>query len=93
MMQRERVTEDIFVFTSELYVQVTAGLVVTSEGVVVIDTLLYPEESLNIKQFIETRLKLPVKYVINTHHHADHTIIHITTPTTRQVLAFLKAQL
>jgi cyclase len=73
MMQRERVTEDIFVFTSDLYVQVTAGVVVTSEGVVVIDTLLYPEESLQIKQFIETRLKLPVKYVINTHHHADHS--------------------
>lgn len=73
MMQRERVTEDIFVFTSQLYVQVTAGLVVTSEGAVVIDTLLYPEESLNIKHFVENRLKLPVKYVINTHHHADHS--------------------
>jgi cyclase len=73
MMQRERVTEDIYVFNSDLYVQVTAGLVVTSEGIVVIDTLLYPEETLQIKQFIENRLKQPVIYVINTHHHADHT--------------------
>ena len=49
MMQRERVTEDIFVFTSDLYVQVTASVVVTTEGIVVIDTLLYPEETQQIK--------------------------------------------
>mgnify|MGYP000020275379 CR=1 FL=1 len=73
MMQRERVTEDIFVFTSELYVQVTASVVVTTEGVVVIDSLLYPEETRQIKHFIDTRLKQPVRYIINTHHHADHT--------------------
>lgn len=74
MVQRERVTEDIFVFTSELYVQVTAGVIVTSVGAVVVDTLLYPEETRQIRHFIETRLKLPVRYVINTHHHADHTM-------------------
>lgn len=73
MMQRERVTEDIFVFTSDLYVQVTAGVIVTEAGLVVIDTLLYPEETQQIKQFIENRLKQPVRCVINTHHHADHT--------------------
>lgn len=73
MMQRERVTEDIYVFNSNLYVQVTAGFVVTTEGIVLIDTLLYPEETLQIKRFIETRIKQPVIYVINTHHHADHT--------------------
>ena len=73
MIQRERVTDDIIVFTSELYVQVTAGVVVTSEGAVIIDTLLYPEETLQIKQFVTQRLNLPVKYVVNTHHHADHT--------------------
>ncbi|MGJ3240798.1 MAG: MBL fold metallo-hydrolase [Anaerolineae bacterium] len=73
MIQRERVTEDIFVFTSDLYVQVTASVVVTTDGIVLVDSLLYPEETLQIKQFIENRLKQPVRYVINTHHHADHT--------------------
>jgi len=73
MIQRERVTEDIYVFTSEVYVQVTAGVVDTADGAVVIDTLLYPDETLQIKQFIESRLKKPVRYVVNTHHHADHT--------------------
>lgn len=72
-MQRERVADDIYVFTSELYAQVTAGVVVTSEGAVLIDTLAYPEETLQIKRFIENRLNSTVRYVINTHFHADHT--------------------
>ena len=45
-MQRERVADDIYVFTSDLYAQVTAGVIMTSEGAVVIDTLAYPEETL-----------------------------------------------
>jgi glyoxylase-like metal-dependent hydrolase (beta-lactamase superfamily II) len=73
MMQRERVTEDIYIFTSDLYVHVTAGIIVTTEGLILVDTLLYPEETLQIKNFIESRLKQPVIYIINTHHHADHT--------------------
>ncbi|MCC6893590.1 MAG: MBL fold metallo-hydrolase [Anaerolineae bacterium] len=72
-MQRERVADDICVFTSDLYAQVTAGVVMTSEGAVVIDTLAYPEETLLIKRFIETRLGTTVRYVINTHFHADHS--------------------
>jgi len=74
MVQRERVTEDVFVFTSDLYVQVTAGVVATTQGADVIDTLLYPEETRQIKRFIEERLRMPVQYVVNTHHHADHTM-------------------
>ena len=72
-MQRERVADDIYVFTSDLYAQVTAGVVMTSEGAVIIDTLLYPEETRLIKRFVETRLNTSVRYVINTHFHADHT--------------------
>ncbi len=72
-MQRERVADDIYVFTSDLYAQVTAGVVMTSEGAVVIDTLAYPEETLLMKRFIEARLGTSVRYVINTHFHADHS--------------------
>lgn len=73
-MRRERVTDDIYVFTSNLYVQVTAGVVLTTDGAVLIDTLLYPEETLQIKRFVEDRLNSQVRYIINTHHHADHTM-------------------
>ncbi len=73
MIQRERVADDIYVFTSDAYAQVTAGAVLTSEGAVLIDTLIFPEETKAIRTFLEARLDCPVKYVINTHYHADHT--------------------
>jgi cyclase len=72
-MQRERVAEDIYVFTSELYARVTAGAVVTPAGAILIDTLPYPHETQEIKEFLEIRLQAPVRFVINTHYHADHT--------------------
>jgi len=72
-MQRERVADDIYVFTSELYAQVTAGAVITAEGAILIDTLVFPEEARAIRNFLETRLNCPVRFVINTHYHADHT--------------------
>ncbi|MBC7870141.1 MAG: MBL fold metallo-hydrolase [Chitinophagaceae bacterium] len=72
-MQRERVTDDIYVFTSDLYAQVTAGVVITSQGAVLIDTLVYPEETKAIKRFVMERLGVEIKVVINTHYHADHT--------------------
>jgi len=72
-MQRERVSEDVYVFTSDLYAQVTAGAVVTPSGSILIDTLPYPQETREIKSFLEDRLETTVRYVINTHYHADHT--------------------
>ena len=72
-MIRERIADDIYVFTSRRYAQVTAGAVLTKEGVVLIDTLFYPEETQAIKDFIEGRLGLTICYVINTHYHADHS--------------------
>jgi glyoxylase-like metal-dependent hydrolase (beta-lactamase superfamily II) len=72
-MVRERIADDIYVFTSRQYAQVTAGAVMTKEGVVLIDTLYYPEETKAIKEFLERRLGLGVRYVINTHYHADHS--------------------
>jgi cyclase len=71
---RERIADDIYVFTSKRYAQVTAGAVLTREGVILIDTLFYPEETEAIRDFLESRLGLPVSYVIITHYHADHSI-------------------
>ena len=73
MTKIERVAEGIYVFTSELYAQVTAGAVITPDGAVVIDTLAYPSETQEMRRFIEDRQGCPVRYVVNTHFHADHT--------------------
>jgi cyclase len=72
-MQHERVSENVYWFQSEIYAQVTAGAVTGAQWAVVIDTLALPEETLQMRQYIEETLGMPVRYVINTHYHADHT--------------------
>lgn len=72
-MIRERIADDVFVFTSRRYAQVTCGAVLTKEGAVLIDTMLYPEETKMVRDFVEKRLGQTVRYVILTHYHADHT--------------------
>ncbi|RPH71085.1 MBL fold metallo-hydrolase [bacterium] len=71
-MQRERVSDNVYWFQSEIYAQVTAGVIAGPQWAVVIDTLALPEEALAIRNHVEDVLNLPVRYVINTHHHADH---------------------
>jgi glyoxylase-like metal-dependent hydrolase (beta-lactamase superfamily II) len=71
-MLRERVTEDVFVFISSLYAEVSSVVVTTPDGAVVIDTLPFPEETAQVREFALRRCTRGVRYVINTHHHADH---------------------
>lgn len=71
-MQRERVSENVYWFQSDVYAQVTAGVVVGPQWAVVIDTLALPDETMHMRDFIERDLGVPVRYVINTHYHADH---------------------
>jgi glyoxylase-like metal-dependent hydrolase (beta-lactamase superfamily II) len=71
-MHRERVSENVFWFQSEVYAQVTAGVIAGPQWAVVIDTLALPDETLGMREFIEHELNVPVRYVINTHYHADH---------------------
>jgi cyclase len=71
-MRRERIAEDIFVFTSDLYAQVTASAIMTQEGAIVIDSLPFPQEAAELKAFVQRHNQQGVRYVINSHHHADH---------------------
>jgi glyoxylase-like metal-dependent hydrolase (beta-lactamase superfamily II) len=72
-MHRERVSENVYWFQSDVYAQVTAGVIAGPQWAVVIDTLALPDETLGIREFVEHELGVPVRYVINTHYHADHT--------------------
>ena len=73
MIHRERVADDVYTFQSDVYAQVNAGAVIGHDWAVVIDTLAFPDETLAIREFIEEELKRKVRYVINTHYHADHS--------------------
>ena len=70
-MQRERVSENVYWFQSDIYAQVTAGALVGPQWALLIDTLM-PQETPLIKNYVESVLSVPVKYIVNTHHHADH---------------------
>ncbi len=72
-MQRERVSDNVYWFQSEVYAQVTAGAITGPQWAVVIDTLALPEETREMRDFLEDDLGIPVRYVINTHSHADHS--------------------
>jgi cyclase len=72
-MHRERVSDNVYWFQSEVYAQVTAGAITGPQWAVVIDTLALPEESIEMRTYIEESLGVPIRYVINTHYHADHS--------------------
>jgi len=71
-MLRERVADDIYVFTSDLYIKVTAGVIFTSQGVVVIDTLLFSQETSELVDLVRRKAQTGALYVINTQSHSDH---------------------
>tara|TARA_B100001245_G_scaffold178022_1_gene136228 strand:+ start:3320 stop:4165 length:846 start_codon:yes stop_codon:yes gene_type:complete len=48
------------------------GVRVTAEGVILIDDK-YPQDFDEIQSLVATVSDLPVRYVINTHHHGDHS--------------------
>ena len=71
-MQKERISDNVYWLQSELYAQVTAGIIVGPQWAIVVDTLALPEETQAMREFIDNDLKVPVRYLINTHYHADH---------------------
>jgi glyoxylase-like metal-dependent hydrolase (beta-lactamase superfamily II) len=73
MIQRERIADNVYSFQSDMYAQVNAGAVIGPNWAVIIDTLALPEETLEIREFLEQELAIPVRYIINTHSHADHS--------------------
>jgi cyclase len=70
-MKRDRISDGVYVFTSGMYAEVTATVVFTDEGAILVDTLPFPQETRHIREFIAQR-RMKVAYVINTHSHADH---------------------
>jgi glyoxylase-like metal-dependent hydrolase (beta-lactamase superfamily II) len=49
-----------------------AGFIVTRDGVVVIDALASPAQGATLLRTIRTVTRLPIRWLILTHHHPDH---------------------
>ncbi len=71
-MHWERASEDIYIFTSDRYAQVTASLIVSGNTGILIDTLPFPSETAQIALFARKRCPDGVRFVIYTGHEADH---------------------
>jgi glyoxylase-like metal-dependent hydrolase (beta-lactamase superfamily II) len=72
-MIRERIADNVYWFQSEIYAQVTAGAIVGANWAVLVDTLAVPEETLQMRAYLEETLGVQVRYIVNTIYHADHT--------------------
>lgn len=71
-MYWERVSEKIYLFTSDRYALVNSVAVLTEAGIVVIDALPFPDEATQIARFLALRTGLKFHSLILTHHHMDH---------------------
>jgi glyoxylase-like metal-dependent hydrolase (beta-lactamase superfamily II) len=52
---------------------VNAGAIVTREGAALVDSLPFPSEARQMREFISRISRAGVRYVILTHYHADHS--------------------
>jgi len=71
-MHCERASEDVYIFTSERYAQVTASLIISGGSGILIDTLPFPDETLQIALLARKRCPDGVRFIIYTGHEADH---------------------
>ena len=67
----QKIKDDLYVIHNEVVPGNTTALV-TSEGVVLVDDK-FPQDHDNIMALLKTVTNQPVKWVINTHHHGDHS--------------------
>ena len=67
----QKLRDDIFVIRNE-FVPGNTTVMVTNEGVVLVDDK-FDIDHANILAQLKTFTNQPIKYVINTHHHGDHS--------------------
>src|SRR5437763_15645697 len=67
----KKVADDVYAFVGKLN-DANALVVVTTQGVVVVDTGNNPPETRVLQNFIKSVTSQPVRYVIITQNHGDH---------------------
>lgn len=67
------------------------GVRLTDEGVILIDDK-YPQDFEEIQSLVASVSDLPVKYVINTHHHGDHSGSNASFLETAEIVAHKNAR-
>ncbi len=70
MVSIREVAEDVFVCQSSAAL-VNCTVLVADDELVVIDTLLRPQDTREVRAFIDS-LGIPMRWLVNTHWHSDH---------------------
>jgi cyclase len=75
----KKLADGVYVHTGNGF-DSNSGIILTDEGVVVIDTGQNPIESRDIMATVKKLTSMPVRIVIDTEPHADHTTGHFVFP-------------
>ena len=81
-----KIKEGIYVYAQKP-ADSNAGIILTSEGVVLIDSGHNPPDSVAINNAIKKLTPLPVRYLINTEPHSDHTTGHFVFSPPAMIIA------
>ena len=73
MQRLEELAPGVFRFAVPGVIRLNAGIVVGDQAVCVIESGTLPDEAAAILAAARTVSDLPVRYVVNTHFHGDHT--------------------
>src|SRR5215831_19711243 len=77
--QVQKLADGVYVHTGKGF-DSNSGIILTTEGVVVVDTGQNPIESRDIMATVKKLTSMPVRLVIDTEPHADHTTGHYVFP-------------
>ncbi len=66
----QKVRDNVLTIGSEGSSNVT--IILLQKGCIVVDTSLFAEKAVKIRQFVEHTLNKSILYVVNTHYHPDH---------------------
>ena len=69
---QEKITDNLYVLKSPNY-NTNAGVFIGTEAVLLIDPMTGPNNHQNLLNAVKRLSKKPIKYVINTHSHPDHS--------------------
>src|SRR6476659_8487748 len=75
----QKLADGVYVHTGKGF-DSNSGIIITEEGVIVVDTGQNPVESRDILEAVKKLTSLPVRIVIDTEPHADHTTGHFVFP-------------
>jgi cyclase len=71
-MVLRRITENVFCFLAGEK-GANTGFVIGKNGILMIDSSFSPDDAKQVLKNIRSVTQKPIKYLFNTHHHADHT--------------------